>query len=236
MAIGAAFFTGAASAVGDIFAGAAAKKGLYIKASGTEVEADSTKLNAEAQRLNARGNTTEAGNYDLASTLAEQNVEYTKQNEAVQQTMADRNLYLNTGAIKGGIAGAGLTSDSSSDLLADSARQGAIAKQLMGEQALITEAGFDEQAKSYTNLADYARYGASVQNDMAGKLDLISGKQMNIAAQERELGDTAEKNSWITAGIKGAGAIASLFTGGMSLPGMGGGGGGPEDAGAVAGA
>lgn len=220
MAIGASFFTGMAGAAQDIFSGAANAAGLRIKASGTNISADSTRMNAEAQRLQSRGNEVEAGNYDLAKTLAEQNVEFTKQNAGIQETMLDRQLFLSTGATKGAVAGAGLTDAGSTDLLADSARQGAIAKQLVGEQSLITEAGYDEQAKSYGNLAEYARYGSSVQNDMAGKLDVIAGKQNTIAGQERDLADTVEKNSYITAGIKGAGAIMSLF----SLPATPGGG------------
>lgn len=212
MAVGTNFFSGISGAAQDIFAGQATASGLRIKAQGTDISAQSTDLSAEATRLQAKGNDVEATNYDEAAQLADLNSKYTAQNGEVQSALADRAIYQGVGAAEASGAGAGLLDSSITDVMADSARQGAIQKQLMTEQNLITEAGYDEQEKSYNNLAEYARYGSSVQNDMAGQLDQIAGSQRGIADQERGLANDAESNSFITAGIKGAFAVASLFT------------------------
>jgi hypothetical protein len=62
-------------------------------------------------------------------------------------------------------------------------------KAVLGEQGLITEAGYQEQAQSYTDMASAA--GVAIDAD---KL--------------------AAKGAYWGAGIAAAGAVASLFTGG----------------------
>lgn len=158
---------------------------------------------AEGLRLKGQGDLVEAQNYNLAATLATQNEQFTEQSTAVKQTMADRQIYQSIGNTTAEIAGSGFStgSGSSLDILRDSASQGALQKQLVGQQGLITEAGYTEQATAYKNLAGYADYSAGVENDMAGKAELI--------------GD-------ISGGFKIAAGIATLFTGGAA-PGGGGG-------------
>jgi hypothetical protein len=56
---------------------------------------------------------------------------------------------------------------------------------VLGEQGLITEAGYKEQAASYRTMADAA--GMAAQAD-----------------------DSAGKAAWISAGIKGLAAVASI--------------------------
>lgn len=170
MAFGQATFSDAGGAVSDLFSSQATATGLRLKAQGDDVE---------------------AGNYDLAATLAKQNEQFTEQSTGVKQAMADRQIYQGIGTEKADIAGAGFgDSGSALDLLRSSAAQGALQKQLVGQQGLITEAGYTEQATAYTNLAGYARMASDTENDMAS----------NAATA----GD-------ISAGIKGAAAIATLF-------------------------
>jgi hypothetical protein len=173
MAFGGNTISGVSGGVSDIFGGYAKAAGLNLKAAGDRVE---------------------AGNYDLAATLAKQNEQFTEQSTAVKETMAQRQIYQGIGTETADIAGAGFDTGSGSalDLLRSSAQQGAIQKQLIGQQGLITEAGYTEQATAYTNLAGYARMAASTENDMANKSSLF--------------GD-------ITGGLKIAAGIASLFTG-----------------------
>lgn len=170
MAFGNATFSDAAGAVSDLFSSQATAKGL---------------------RLKAQGDLVEGTNYDLAAGLARQNEQFTEQSTAVKQMMSDRQIQLGIGQEEAGIAGAGFANSGSAlDLLRSSASQGALQKQLIGQQGLITEAGQNEQAQAYTNLAGFARYSADVQNQQA---------------------DSAETAGQITAGIKGAAAIATLF-------------------------
>lgn len=169
-----AFGTGtmglAGGAVDDIFKGQATAKSLRLKAEGDLVEAQ---------------------NYDLAADLAKQSAEFTRQSTAIKETQAQRQLYLGLGKTGSDVASAGFSmSGSALDLMRDSAAQGGLTKAVIGQQGLITEAGFNEQAQAYTNLAGYARYAANEERDMA---------------------DTAETNGYITGGIKGAAAIATLF-------------------------
>jgi hypothetical protein len=153
---------------------------------------------ADSLRLKAKGDIVEAGNYDLASTLAKQNEKFTEQSTAVKQLMAQRQEYLGIGQERTEIAGAGFTeSGSALDLLRSSASQGAMQKQLIGQQGLITEAGYTEQATAYTNLASYAREAADKENSMAGTAGIMGG---------------------ITGGLKIAAGIASLFTGLPTAP------------------
>jgi hypothetical protein len=131
MAFGGNTISGVSGGVSDIFGG-------YAKAAGL--------------KLKAQGDLVEAGNYDLAAGLATQNEKFTEQSTAVKQTMADRARYMGIGTETADIAGAGFDTGSGSalDLLRSSAQQGALQKQLIGQQGLITEAGYTEQATAYT--------------------------------------------------------------------------------------
>ena len=169
-AFGANTVNNVGGAVNDLFSSEATATGLRLKASGARIEGE---------------------NYDLAATLAKQNEQFTEQSTAVKQVMADRQISMGIGTEEAGIAGAGFSNSGSAlDLLRSSAQQGALQKQLIGQQGLITEAGYNEQAASYTKLADYARYSADTQDSMAGKAETAG--------------------EW-SAAFKGAAAIATLL-------------------------
>lgn len=155
-----------------------------------------SKATADGLRLKARGARVEGENYDLAATLAKQNEDFTKLSTSIKQTQTDREIYMGLGAARNDVAGAGFTGGGSAiDIMRSSAQQGALQKQVLGEQGLITEAGYNEQNKAYTNLAGFARYSAEVQDKMAN--------------------DAETAGKW-SAGFKIAGGIASIFTGGAA--------------------
>jgi hypothetical protein len=152
---------------------------------------------ASGDRAKAQGDLIEAQNYDLASTLALQNEQFTQTSTAIRQAQIDRNTTQVLGEQQADVASAGFAeSGSSLDLLADSARQGALTKAVAGEQGLITEAGYQEQSQSYQNLAQSARIAADAKNKAA-------------------------EGSTFTGIIKGLAGVASIFlapaTGGASL-------------------
>lgn len=184
MALSSSTFSDAAGAVNDLFAGF-----------GASTQAD---LKAQSLDLQAQGDLAEATNYDLASTLATKNEAYAKTSTAIQQMQQDRNTYLQIGGQKAAIGGAGFAqSGSAIDILADSARQGALAKATLGVQGLINEAGYQEQAESYTNMANTARSTAA-------------GLQ-NIASETEAAGKTSEIGDFIGSALKIGATIAPLL-------------------------
>lgn len=162
MAIGSTTFSAFGGAVSDLFAGF----GDLAKAKGDEFEKQ---------------------NYELASTLALQNKEFATQSTAVKIMQADRELSKAQGQTTADVAGAGFaTSGSAIDILRESASQGALTKQVLGQQGLITEAGYQEQATSYQNMAQAA--------------------QAAIDAEKK-----ASFGAFISGGFKAIAGIASLF-------------------------
>jgi hypothetical protein len=178
MAFGSSTFTDLGGAVSDLFA-------------------------ASADQSKAAGDRIEAQDYDLASSLATQNEKFTETSTAIKQAQLDRSIYQTIGGVTADTAGSGFAASGSSlDVLRDSAAQGALTKAVAGQQGLITEAGYTEQATSYSNMANAANMAANAE-------------------------DQAAKGATIASAFQGAAAIASLFTGGGSniLTGLLGGGG-----------
>lgn len=148
-------------------------------------------------RAKAAGDRLEAQNYDMAADLALQNEKFTETSTAIKQTQIDRSNYMTLGGQRADVASAGFAeSGSALDLMADSARQGALTKAVAGEQGLITEASYKEQSASFQNMSAAARLAAGAEDDAA-------------------------TFSMITGGLKAVAGIASIglapFTGGASL-------------------
>jgi hypothetical protein len=149
---------------------------------------------AEGAQYKAEGEEFEKQNYLEASQLAAQNEQFTQQSTAIKEGQADRQLYMSLGKTSAGVGGAGLAASGSAlDILRSSAQEGATTRAVLGQQGLITEAGYAEQAQSYQNLA--------------------SAAQVAIDADESaEKGDTLGA---VFAGggalMKGVSGIASLF-------------------------
>jgi hypothetical protein len=164
----------------------------------SKLQASGLRITAEGTRLQAEGNRVEGENYGLASQLALTNEEFTKQSVAVQQTMADRQIQMSMGETTSEVAGSGFQLGGSAlDILRSSAQQGALQKQLVGQQGLITEVSQEEQAQSFKNLQGYANTAAATETAIAGQQD--------------QLAKTTEKYGKINASIKAASAIASIF-------------------------
>lgn len=162
MALGSATFSGFGGAVSDLFAGF-------------------------GDLAKAKGDVFEKQNYELAATLAQQNEEFAKQSTAVRVMQADRELSKAQGQTAADVAGAGFAmSGSAIDIMRENASQGALTKQVLGQQGLITEAGYQEQAQSYENMAQAA--------------------QVAIDAEKK-----AATGAFISGGIKAITGVASLF-------------------------
>jgi hypothetical protein len=142
---------------------------------------------AQGDQAKAQGDILEGQNYTLAAQLADQNEQFTATSTAIKETQADRQLYLQIGGQKADVAGAGFAeSGSALDLMRSSASQGALNRAVLGQQGLITEAGYQEQATSYRNMAQAAQVAANAENS---------------AATGAEIGSA----------IKGVAALATLF-------------------------
>ncbi len=150
MAISSTSFNAFSGAASDIMGGF----GDFAKAQGAEFEAQA---------------------YQLAAGMAMKNLEYTKMSTAVQQAQEDRKLTLAMGETRAQIAGAGFAEGGSAlDILRSSAEQGALSKAVLGQQGLITEEGYREQAQAYTTMESAAQSAAS-QERQAGTISIITG-------------------------------------------------------------
>lgn len=168
-----ATFTDIGSAVSDLFSSSETASGLRIKAAGDIAEGKS---------------------YDLAATLAGENEQFTEQSTAIKEMQAQREANLQIGGERAAIAASGFeASGSALDILRDSASQAALQRQVLGQQGLITEAGYKEQQQSYETMSAAAK---------------------SAAAQEESLADKTSEFGGISAAIKGVSAVASLFMGG----------------------
>src|SRR5262249_4272749 len=107
---------------------------------------------------------------------ADANVQYTQWSTNIKQMQEDRELSKSLGETRADIAGAGFAASGSAlDLLRESASQGAIARAVTGEQGLITEAGYAEQAASYRNMADAAQVAIDAENKAAQGAKITAG-------------------------------------------------------------
>lgn len=146
---------------------------------------------AAGLRLKAHGNRAEAENYDLAGGLADKNAKFAEISTAIKQAQTDRAIFRALGTEQSDIASAGFSNSGTAlDLMRDSAAQGALTKAALAQQGLISEEGYKVQATSFRNMSAAALFAAQ---------------------EEERQADKAVTNSYITAGIKGASAITSLF-------------------------
>jgi hypothetical protein len=159
MALGANTFNAAGGAVKDLFSGFA---------SGTK----------------AKGNLLQAQQYDLARDLALKNKQFTETSTAIKEQQTQRSVETVIGQQQADVAAGGFAATGSAlDLLRDSMAQGALTKAAVGQQGLIEEAGYQQQADSYAIMAQSARLAAKAESGIG---------------------------SFVSAGIKGALAIATL--------------------------
>lgn len=169
-ALSSSTFSNAAGSVSDLFAGIGSiEKG---------------NMQAESLDLKAQGDLAEAQQYDLAD-------QYTKTIGAVQQAQQQRSTTMQIGGQKAAIAGGGFAASGSGlDILADSARQGALAQSTI-------ESGTEEKSASYELMASTARQTAAGEEDIAG--------------QEKSAGLLGGIGDFAGSALKGAAAIAPFL-------------------------
>lgn len=236
MAVSSSTFSNAGGAVSDLFAGEGAEaqgslqaQGLQISAEGTLINAQGTEITAESLDTQAGGNLAESQNYDLAAQLADANAAYTVQSTAIQEQQLQRQITQTIGTENAGVAASGFSSGGSAgDILRSSQQQGTLAKTVLQQQGLITEAGYNEQAASFRTLSAAGQATAASEEEQATQTRAIAVDQQGIAAQQQQLA-TATQNAannaatgdFISSALKGVAAVASLVaapaTGGASL-------------------
>ena len=145
-------------------------------------------FSAMGYRAKAQGDAFEQQNYQLAATLADQNEQFTEWSTALKQSTEDRQLFNSLGQTKADVAGAGLAeSGDALDILRQSAQEGAQARAVTGEQGLISEASYREQAQSYRNMAAAAQVAIDAENkaaqgaDITGAIKIGAGVLSTIA-------------------------------------------------------
>jgi dsDNA-binding SOS-regulon protein len=170
MAFGSATFTDFGGAASDLFA-------------------------AQGDKSKQQFDYAEASNYELGANLADQNAQFTQTSTAIKEAQQQRELTMSMGQTQADVAGAGFSASGSGlDIMRDSASQGALAHAVLGQQGLITEAGYQEQAQSYNTMATAATQAGNAEGNASTFAD-------------------------ITGGIKAIAGLATLGgTGGLSLP------------------
>lgn len=198
MALGKDTFSAAGGAVDSLFAGIGELKSGKLKGKALN-------LQAQGLRIKAAGNLAEADNYDLAGTLAKQNVAYTEQSFAIKQMQMDREVAKSLGETSAGVAGAGFANSGSAlDIMRDSAAQGALSKAVLGQQGLITEAGYKQQADSFKVMSSAARMAAAGENSIADQTD-------QLAKDTIDASETAATGDFISGAFKAVTSLATLF-------------------------
>lgn len=156
MAVSQSTFSDSGTAVSDIFAGF-------------------------GDELKAKGEAFEQQSYEEAAALAGQEAQFTEQSTAIKEAQANRQLLGSLGRTRADIAGAGFAASGSAlDILRNSAQEGATTKAVVGEQGLITEAGYEEQQQSYLNMANAA--GEAIKADKLAATGAFIGAGISAVA------------------------------------------------------
>lgn len=135
----------------------------------------------------AQGDFSEATDYTEAAALATQNEKFTETSTAIKEAQQSRELTMSLGGQQADVAGAGFASSGSAlDMMRDSASQGALTHAVLGQQGLITEAGYTEQASTDTNMATAATAAGNAENQAATFSDIMAG--INAVASVATLG------------------------------------------------
>ncbi len=123
---------------------------------------------AEGHRAKAKGLRIEAENYGRSAEFSEQSARFTETSTEIKQAQLDRDIFKTLGGQAADVAGAGFAASGTAlDVLRDSASQGALTKAVGSLQGLITEEGYEVQAKNYTAMGEAARLAAAAEEDAA---------------------------------------------------------------------
>jgi hypothetical protein len=125
-------------------------------------------FSAKALKTKAKGSRAEAEQYDIAAAGALRNAEFVKTSTEIKTFQASRSINKTIGGQAADVAASGFAATGSAlDLLRDSASEGALYKAVLGQQGLIEEAGYKDQAKSYQLMASAARMAADAEDEAA---------------------------------------------------------------------
>ena len=107
----------------------------------------------------ALGQETAASAYTKAAAISTSNAAITASSGAITQEQENRLIMQTIGAEKASTAASGFETNSGGalDLMRSSVQQGALAKQLIANQSLITQQGFQQQAASETAQASQSK-------------------------------------------------------------------------------
>jgi hypothetical protein len=131
---------------------------------------------AEGDKARAAGDLAEQQRYDLAAAYSGQEELFTAQSTAIKEAQQSREVTMGMGQTVSEVAGAGFKqSGSVLDILRSNAQQGALQSAVIGQQGLITEAGYNEQAASYESMAAAAGVAAAAANKAAEGSDIAAG-------------------------------------------------------------
>jgi hypothetical protein len=123
---------------------------------------------ASADRTKAQGLRIEGQEYTLAAGLATQNAQYTQVSTDIKEFQAQRNIFQTLGKQQADVASSGFEEAGSAlDLLRDSASEGALHTAVIGAQGQIEQAGYEEQAASYTLMSQAASMAATAADKAA---------------------------------------------------------------------
>lgn len=211
MAVNTSLFTGGISSIGtaasDLFAG------MYTapaEQAAAQAQVSTAKATASADILQGQGDILEGQTYGQAATLAELNAQYTAQSTAIQESQAQRKLYMNLGEESAAAAGSGSSGGGSAGaILRSSAQQGALNAAVIQQQGLIKQAGYEEQANAYTLQQKAAGVAAQAQNVAAAGETAAAGSYQ----KEADLYGASAKGDFIGAAISGVAGIGQLALG-----------------------
>lgn len=198
----------ASGAVNDIFSAEGYKK----KAKASLYEAEGARIQARGMRMRKQGQILEGERYDRAGVLADRNAEFSRISTAIKDEQAGRSILRVMGGQRADVAGSGFAAGGTAiDLMRSSASEGALTRAVLGQQGLIEEAGYKEQAESFRIMGKVSRFSAE-QSELAAL-----GLEQSALAHEQNAGaaEDAAKAAQITGTIKGGafGWIAKeLFT------------------------
>jgi hypothetical protein len=195
------------TAASDLFAG------MYTapaEQAGAEAQVAMANASAQADILQGQGDILEGQTYGLASTLAQTNAAYTAQSTAIQESQAQRQLYMTLGTAAAAASGSGSSGGgSAADIIRNSAQQGALNQSVIAQQGLITEAGYTEQANAYTLQQQAAGVAAQAQQaSAAGETEAAADYQ-----KEADLFGESATGDFFGAALSGVAGVAQLFMG-----------------------
>jgi hypothetical protein len=195
------------TAASDLFAG------LYTapaEQAGAEAQVAMANASAQADILQGQGDILEGQTYGLASTLAQTNAAYTAQSTAIQESQAQRQLYMTLGTAAAAAGGSGSSGGgSAADIIRNSAQQGALNQSVIAQQGLITEAGYTEQANAYSIQQQAAGVAAQAQQASAeGETEAAGDYQ-----KEADLFGESATGDFFSAALSGVAGVAQLFMG-----------------------